>query len=218
MLKKSQMKKLIKIHMLFLIFSLTACNSYKNKISDDIASRFVKFEIVEIKRDSSSYDSIYSHYYKQNKIIELAEKTYENNKSKIILEKEPSFPQRPYIMKDVDNYFSDYNAYLNRLNSITKKTANTIDSCLDALKANGGWDIKVNEPCYIVRYRVVKDYTKDETTEIFFIKRDSVFHRPIDDGEFINFIDSQIMKKKNSKSFNARITNLIDWSLELTSK
>jgi hypothetical protein len=155
---------------LILQLILVGCNNINQAIKKDLNSRFTKFEIVEIRKDSSNVEEAF------NMLLSLKVNISDGN-----LE----------IVK-AGNHFYDVSGYdkwsyektTNYMNSITNKLLNM---CHDFMYLQ----FSKSEPCYYVKYRIFKDELKVEKEEYYYFriyddgKKTELLHRPCNWNDFL---------------------------------
>ncbi|MCX6265773.1 MAG: hypothetical protein NTW16_00235 [Bacteroidetes bacterium] len=150
---------------LFLLFGccilLFGCDKDKSMIKKDLDSRFTKYEIVEIKKDSCNIQTAFET------ILSFKIRVSETNLK---------------IIDAIDRI---------RLNMEPQKNFNLIDSIHNEITNSMEKFEKTKyskpDPCYYVKYLVYKDENKIPKEEYYYIahQSNSVMHRPIEWNEFM---------------------------------
>ena len=146
---------------------LASCQKAPKFIRKDLDSRFVKYEIIECRKDISAYDSVLK---------------YANISIRVLDEIESSIRASRQIEIRMENL--DNPNYFNKRS--TEKTYKSLDSLFKILEYSEPKASKPvkNEPCYFVKYRVWNTTTKDEFKEYYFSKFGETCRRQIDDDLF----------------------------------
>lgn len=159
------MKKPCSILMIFFLsLVFVGCNPSNQAIKKDLNSRFTKFEIVEIRKDSSNvYDAMMTN-------LSLRIRIADNNLG---------------IIKSINDI---------EFGTANKKPYQTIlyiDSLFNN-SVQGGTDLEnkqfdKRESCYYVKYLIHKEERKITKEEYFYINEinGEVLHRPYDWSEFL---------------------------------
>jgi len=150
----------------FSILLLLSCDPNQSKIKADLNSRYTKFEIVEINRDSSNiYDAkMHMLSFKMN----LSDGNIQMEKA---------------AYKFIDKEWS-FDRTTNYMDSITKELDAKSKQITDAIHLR-------TEPCFYVKYRIFKDEVKIEREEFYYLrsyddgKKVEVLHRPCNNDEFL---------------------------------
>lgn len=155
------MKKIHVLFVLWLILLTLGCNRDESLIKKDLDSRFTKFEIVEIRKDSSTVkDAIM-------RINSLMMRTAKTNLEIVkVLNGIDLGIRTPY-----QNYL-----YIDSLhNSLLQSFQKFEDSRFDKV-----------DPCYYVKYLVHKEEIKIPKEEYYYISESgNVWNRPYDWDEFL---------------------------------
>lgn len=148
------------------ILLLFSCDPNQSKIKADLNSRYTKFEIIEMKPDSSNIRDANMGIFSFQ--ITLSNSNDEMGKAAYrFIDKEWSY--------DKTSKFMD---------SIVKQLSASSKRLIDRLYARV-------EPCYYVKYRIFKGELKIEREEYYTIgipgksPTIEVLHRPCDAGEFL---------------------------------
>jgi hypothetical protein len=176
------MKTISAIPILLLILLMNGCVSPdKWRIKKDLKTRYIKFEIVEIKKDSSNREEAWKRIIRcklivadNNCNISEALLDYEIKKSGYNISglKISSEERKKWTLKQYRDY----------VNSLYKKSE-------DALK--GFEDLRFsksyNEQCYYVKYRIFKEENKVQKEDYYFTNKNNnyVVHRAYDWNEFL---------------------------------
>ena len=192
---------------LFLAIFIIACNAtneneekVKQIITEDLNSRFVKFEIVEISKDSSNMK--YADMALIEKIVPVSKVNFDITMEVANLK---SYDEKS-IKKCAD-----------RIQLISDSMLHTLHGIEMMQFTKEG-----SEPCYYVKYRVFKDEIKIEKEEIFYIisqtegKGDNakvvniVKHYPYSWDEFLSGSKYGELKQKNKEGFESAIKLLFE--------
>jgi len=172
----------------------------KQIINEDLNSRFVKFEIVEISKDSSNMKYVDSYLY--SSLIPVAKANYNMTKEVANL---TSYDEKS-IKKCAD-----------KIQLIADSVLHTLHGIEMMQFAKEG-----SEPCYYVKYRVFKNEIKIEKEEIFYIdsqtegKGDNakviniVKHYPYSWDEFLRGSKYDELKQKNKEGFESAVKLLFE--------
>ena len=158
------MNKLLFTSLIILISMLNACNlTDQGRIKKDLNTRFVKFEIVEIKKDSANiYDTFMT-------LLSLQVNISKGNLDMAIAENH-------YYDTDMKGKWSNEKT-THYMDSITHKL---MDMCDHFMRLQ----FTKPEPCYFVKYRIYNGATKEEKEEYYYLrlydngKKIELMHRP----------------------------------------
>ncbi len=158
------MKPFINFLLLILPIFIISCNPQESKIKKDLNTRWTKFDIVEIKKDSANvYEAI-------NRFRSLGIQVFEVN-GKIIDAK---------IRTENETNKDTLYKYYNYADSLHKNMERQLVN-FDNTKNNK------NDQCYYVKYLIYKDESKIPKEEYYYIKQSNgdIMHRPCDWNEFL---------------------------------
>jgi hypothetical protein len=176
------MKTISAISILLIILIMNGCISpNKWRIKKDLKTRFTKFEIVEIKKDSSNREEAWNRLIRCKLIVadnnsnitealldfEIKKSGYNNPELKISSEE-----RKKWTLK----HYRDY------VNSLYKESENALQAFEDLRFSN-----RDKEQCYYVKYRIYKAENKVQKEDYYFINKNNnyVVHRAYDWNEFL---------------------------------
>jgi hypothetical protein len=145
------MKKITGISILFILILLNGCTSQDEKlIKKDLESRFTKFEIVEVKKDSANVDDAFNMLLSLkvnisigNLDITKAEARYYNYDG-----------LGKWSLTKTENY----------MDSVTKKLTKLCHNFMIL-------QFDKSEPCYYVKFRIYNGVFKEERAEYYYVRK-----------------------------------------------
>ena len=153
------------LFILILSIVFVGCNPSNQAIKKDLNSRFTKFEIVEIRIDTSNvYDAKMSLLSLKINIsdvnLNIAKAT------NYYYDKQWSYDKTSHYMDSISTNLSK--RYMDFMSLISSKS----------------------EPCYYVKYRIYKDELKVEKEEFYYFRKNDgviteLLHRPCDWSDFL---------------------------------
>lgn len=186
--KQIQMKnKILIFNVIFLI--ILGCNGPDSVIKKDLDSRFTKFEIIEIKKDSSNI------YEADRMLMGFKVDISKANLSMAIAESK----------------------YFDKAWTL-KKTSHFMDSTTTVLMNNCSKFMRLmssrSEPCYLVRYRIYKNESKIEKEEYYYMRESGgkfieTIHRPSDWSEFLMENNSEDLMGQCSERYKGFLESLL---------
>ena len=157
------------IYIIALIVLITGCGEAPKPIREDLDMRFLKYDIVKVKKDSSVYDSVMTILdHIDGAITEMEHVKFEY--SQVYL----NMPLRDdrTIYKVKDRELALYDSLVTVLDTLYSKIHS----------ANGAR----YEPCYYVKYTVLNGPVTDEYEEYWFLINKKLKHRPVNFEEFLS--------------------------------
>ena len=171
------------IYIIALIVLITGCGEAPKPIREDLDMRFLKYDIVKVKKDSSVYDSVMMLL----NLIESAVTEMEHVKFEYSqLEFNLPLSDDKTIYKDKSRELALYDSLVTVIDTLYSK----IHSAEDARY----------EPCYYVKYTALNGQVKDEYEEYWFLIDKKLKHRPVNFEEFLS--------QTNFQNLDARLQEL----------
>ena len=157
------------IYIIALIVFIAGCGEAPKPIREDLDTRYLKYDIVKVKKDSSVYDSVIvllNH-------IESAVTEMEHIKFK--------YSQADYAIPLSD----DKTIYMvkNRELALYDSLISVIDTLHSKIKSAENARV---EPCYYIKYTVLNDPVNEEYEEYWFLINNKLKHRPVNFEEFLS--------------------------------
>jgi len=177
------MKKSCSILMIFfLMLVFVGCDKNKQAIKKDLNSRFTKFEIVEIKKDSANIEDA----------------------SMLLMSLQLNISQSNLDMLKAENLYYDkkwsYAKASKFMDSITTKLMNMNVDFVHSQYLK-------SDPCYYVKYRIFKDELKVEKEEYYYFriynegKQTEIMHRPCNWDEYLKVEESADLMDKCTEQY-----------------
>ena len=152
------------ILILFLSYCIFSCNKDESLIKKDLNSRYIKYEIVEIRNDSANIHKAL------NVLRSLKIRVAENN---------AKVSKTLYEIESHEGDKTEYQNYL-YIDSLHKSILKSMTDFEES-----GFDRP--DPCYFVKYLIPKNEKKVPVEEFYYISKDNgdILHRPYDWKEFL---------------------------------
>ena len=171
------------IYIIALIVFIAGCGEAPKPIRENLDTRYLKYDIVKVKKDSSVYDSVImllNH-------MESAVTEMEHIKFK--------YSQVDYNIPLSD----DKTIYMvkNRELALYDSLISVIDTLHSEIKSA---ENARSEPCYYIKYTVLNDPVNDEYEEYWFLINNKLKHRPVNFEEFLG--------QTNYQNLNDRLQEL----------
>ena len=171
------------IYIIALIVLITGCGEAPKPIREDLDMRFLKYDIVKVKKDSSVYDSVIMFLnHIESAITEMEHVKFEYSQAYLNM----PIRDNKTIYKVKDQELALYDSLVTVIDTLYAKI----------YSANGAR----YEPCYYVKYTALKGPVKDEYEEYWFLINKKLKHRPVNFEEFLN--------ETNYQNLNDRLQEL----------
>ena len=171
------------IYIIALIVFITGCGETPKPIREDLDTRYLKYDIVKVKKDSSVYDSVMmllNHI--ENAVTEMEHIKFEYSQLEFNLPLSDN--KTIYIVKNRElALYDSLVAVIDTLHSKIKSAENAR-----------------YEPCYYIKYTVLNGQVKDEYEEYWFLINNKLKHRPVNFEEFLG--------QTNYQNLNDRLQEL----------
>ncbi len=157
------------IYIIALIVLIAGCGEAPKPIREDLDMRFLKYDIVKVKKDSSAYDSVMKILNQiESAITEMEHVKFEYSQAYL------NMPLRDdkTIYKVKDQELALYDSLVTVLDTLYSKIHSA--------------DGARYEPCYYVKYTVLNGQVTDEYEEYWFLINKKLKHRPVNFEEFLS--------------------------------
>ena len=171
------------IYIIAFIVFIAGCGEAPKPIKADLDTRYLKYDIVKVKKDSSVYDSVIVLLSQiENAVTEMEHIKFEYN-------------QVDYSIPLSD----DKTIYMvkNRELALYDSLISIIDTLYSKIKSV---ENSRSEPCYYIKYTVLNGPDKDEYEEYWFLINKKLKHRPVNFEEFLG--------QTNYQNLNDRLQEL----------
>ena len=173
-------------YIIALIVLITGCGEAPKPIREDLDMRFLKYDIVKVKKDSSVYDSV----IKLLNLIESAVTEMEHVKFEYSqLDFNLPLSDDKTIYKDKSRELALYDSLVTVIDALNSKIHSA--------------DGARYEPCYYVKYTALNGQVKDEYEEYWFLIDKKLKHRPINFEDFLS--------QTNYRNLDARLQELYQY-------
>ena len=157
------------IYIIALIVLITGCGEAPKPIREDLDMRFLKYDIVKVKKDSSVYDSVIMLL----NLIESAVTEMEHVKFEYSqLDFNLPLSDDKTIYKDKSRELALYDSLVTVIDELNSKIHSA--------------DGARYEPCYYVKYTALNGQVKDEYEEYWFLIDKKLKHRPVNFEDFLS--------------------------------
>ena len=156
-------------YIIALIVLITGCGEAPKPIREDLDMRFLKYDIVKVKKDSSVYDSVIMLL----NLIESAVTEMEHVKFEYSqLDFNLPLSDDKTIYKDKSRELALYDSLVTVIDALNSKIHSA--------------DGARYEPCYYVKYTALNGQVKDEYEEYWFLIDKKLKHRPVNFEDFLS--------------------------------